>query len=356
MALFRRRFTPQGAPPGAVAPAEEASVPPRITVASFDAGDLNETEIQSVDELVLDDGRVTWIDVSGLGDGSVVTQLGERLGLHPLALSDVVNVGQRPKVDEYDGALFIVLRMVTLDGRGELVWQQTSLFLLERVVVTFQESPTTCLEPLRARIRGGRKLIRSSGPDYLASMVVDSIVDGYFPVLEHFGEQLEVLEDQVLDEQAPDVLMDLYTTKRELAGLRRVTWPLRDALHHLVRDEQGSLSSSARLHLRDTLDHVMQVVEVTESYRELATSLVDVHLSMVGQRTNDVMRVLTVVSTIFIPLTFVAGVYGMNFDTRSAANLPELGWKYGYLFFWGVCAVMAIALLVLFRRLGWLRR
>jgi len=323
----------------------------------YDASRLDELQGVGLEDLPdpLQSGPVTWIDVRGLGDGSVVQDLGERLGLHPLAISDIVHVGQRPKVDHYEGVVFIVLRMVTIGEGADLEREQVSIVLGKTFVATFQETHVDCLEPLRARIRAGRKLIRSSGPDYLASMVIDAIVDGYFPVLEHYGDELEGFEVEILEGRLHGSLAELYRMKRDLASFRRSVWPLREALVRLARDEEDNFTSASQLYLRDTLDHTMQVVEVNESYRELAASLVDVHLSMVGQRTNDIMRVLTVVSAIFIPLTFVAGIYGMNFDTSSAWNLPELGWAWGYPFFWGLCAVIAIALVLLFRRLGWMR-
>ncbi|MFT5289581.1 MAG: magnesium transporter [Planctomycetota bacterium] len=356
MSIFRRRYTERGAPPGSVAP-EQSEVMPKIFGLSYGPDSMSEVEPGSASEaLALIGGReVAWIDVRGLGDGSIVQELGEGLGLHGLAVSDVVNVGQRPKVEIYDDFLFVVLRMVTLGADGRLHWEQVSLFLGQNYVLTFQETHLDCLEPLRARIRSGRKLLRSSDAEYLAFMVVDAIVDGYFPVLEHYGERLESLERQILDEGRRDTFGELYLTKRDLAGFRRAAWPLREALSHLMRGEERQLSDSARLHLRDTLDHTMQIVEVNESYRELAVSLVDVHLSMVGQRTNDVMRVLAIVSTVFIPLSFVAGVYGMNFDRSSPWNLPELGWPHGYLYFWSICLLLVSSLLLLFRKLGWLK-
>ncbi len=356
MSLFHRSFTKAGAPPGVMArPAD--SPPPKITALEFNAKALQEQECQSMAEVpaLFDEGFVTWVDVQGLGNGQVVQEFADLLGIHPLAASDVVNVGQRPKVERYEEHLFVVLRMALLDPDQRLRWEQVSMFLGRDYVLTFQESYGDCLEPLRTRIRNGRKRIRSSGADYLACTIIDAIVDGFFPVLERYGDLLEDLEHRILQTQDRHVLQDLYLTKRDLAGFRRATWPLRDALSQLLRDDEAPLTDMSRLHLRDVADHTMQVVEVNESYRELSASLVDVHLSIIGQRTNEVMRVLTVVSAIFIPMTFVAGIYGMNFDTNAPGNLPELTWPYGYVYFWLVCAAMAVSLLLLFRRLGWLR-
>ncbi len=353
--LFQRQYAAPGAAPGTFMLVD--GFPPRVHVFSYDLEHLVESDPDAANAVESWAGphATDWIDVQGLGDGSIVRRLGERYGMHPLAMSDVVNFGQRPKADEYDDeALLVVLRMVRVTEEGRLDWEQVSLFLRAQSVVSFQERPGDCFEPLRVRLRGGRKQIRQSGADYLACMLVDAIVDGYFPVLEHFGEQLERLEAEILERPTSRALGDVYRIKRDLSAFRRAAWPLREALSQLIRDDESPLSDTARLYLRDTHDHVMQVVDVNETYRELASSLVDVYLSMLGHRTNEIMRVLTLVATIFIPLTFVAGIYGMNFDTAHPLNLPELGWRYGYLWFWGVSLVAAAGLLWMFRRLGWL--
>lgn len=353
--IFHRRRPEVGAAPGTFA-ARDAGTPSRVSLLSFgrdaleEHDDLDPSEVRS--RLV--PGRVNWIDVQGFGDGSAVRELGAAWGLHPLALADVVNHGQRPKVEEYDGVLFVTLQMVTIDASGAHRWEQVSLFLCPDAVITFQEAPGDCLETLRERIRAGRKRVRSSGHDFLATMVVDAIVDGYFPVLEELGEDLERLEDEVLANPERESLAAIYRVKRDLILLRRASWPLRDALSSLLRDDSELVGKEARTYVRDTVDHLAQAVEVGEMYRELCVGLVDVYLSIVGQKTNEVMRVLTVIATLFIPLTFVAGVYGMNFDTRRPANMPELAWDYGYLFFWGLCLAMVTGLLFVFRRMGWL--
>ncbi len=355
MKFFQRRFTRPGAPPGELT-TPERFFEPQVELISYDAEVL---EVARGAELVRDvrahirPGRVAWFDVSGLGDGSIVGEIGEQLGLHHLALSDVVNVGQRPKADDYEDFLFFVVRMVT-SGEEGLTWEQVSLFVGEGFVLSFQETSVDCFESLRERLRLGRKQVRCAGADYLAVMVLDAIVDGYFPVLEGLGEELEALEDAILAQATRENLEELYLVRRQLMVFRRAVWPLRDVLSHLVREEHALLSPGAVTYLRDTTDHVMQVTDVVESFRELATTLVEVHLSAMGQRTNEVMRVLTVISTIFIPLTFLVGVYGMNFDTTRPGNMPELGWSFGYVGVWAICLVLAGSLLVVFRRLGWL--
>jgi len=357
--LFKRHRAPVGASPGAYRVAAGAH-PPRVHAITYSPQLFREHDPDTAEaarSLVAPD-RVTWIDVSGLGEPRVLEEFAAQFDLHRLAIADVVNVGQRPKAEEYKNDLFIVVRMASFSdeaGQPEIVWEQVSLFLSRHFVLTFQERPGDCLDPLRARLRdGSRALLRSSGSDYLACMVIDCIVDAYFPVLERFGELLEELEDRVIQHPIPSVLQEVYSAKRALMTFRRAAWPLRDTLNQLVRDRHALISEDTAPYLRDTADHVMQVVEVIETYRELAGSLVDIYLSSVSNKTNEVMRVLTVIATIFIPLTFLAGIYGMNFDTSSPFNLPELGWKFGYLLFWLASIAVAVVLLVMFRRLGWL--
>ena len=350
--FVRRHRAEPGASPGAVATPRH-DVPPAVHLLAWGAGELEDRDVPVADapRLSAPPGQVTWIDVQGLGDGAVVQALGEAFGLHDLAVADVVHVGQRPKAERYGDTLFVVVRMTTLE-EGRFAFEQVALFLAGGAVLTFQERPGDCLDPLRARIRGGTKRLRANGPAYLAVMVLDAIVDGYFPVLEGFGEELEALETEVLEAPTPAVLERVYRAKRDLLAFRRAVWPLREACSQLLRDED--LPDATQPYLRDVADHVSQVADILETYRELAGSFVDVYLSAVSQRTNETMRVLTVIATIFIPLTFVAGIYGMNFDTSQPGNLPELGWPYAYVAFWVVCAAITAGLLVLFRRLGWL--
>lgn len=332
--------------------------PTRIRVIRYNADELTEHEPADAAELfdMIEEGKVVWADIVGLRDTDLIREIGLRFGLHPLAVADVANVGQRPKAEDYVDRLFVVTRMIRVDEQGEILApEQVSLFLGPGFVLTFQERGGDCLDPLRDRLRGNRPLIRGSGSDYLACMVVDAIIDGYFPVIETFGERLEELEQGVLTSPNQNTLARIFTAKRELMNLRRAVWPQREFLNGLIRERHPLMSPEVIPYLRDAYDHSLHIMDVIEVYRELAGSLVDVFLSSVGNRTNEVMRVLTVLASIFIPLTFVAGIYGMNFDTSvSKYNLPELEWKYGYLMFWGVCLVIIGGLLLLFRRLGWL--
>ncbi|MCA9282410.1 MAG: magnesium/cobalt transporter CorA [Phycisphaeraceae bacterium] len=355
--VFRRYFAKPGAEPGTLAPSPTA-VHPRIHAFVYDADSISEIDIDPENECAyLPPGQsIIWIDVQGLADTALIEHLGEQFKLHPLLVADIVNIGQRSKVEEYDDILFVVMRMVMPDGDNSIKWEQVSLVIGPRFVLSFQETYGDCLNPIRERLRAGKKPMRSTGSDYLGCMIIDGIVDGYFPILEHFGDHLEDIEERVIDKPDTEILSDVYSVKRDLMTFRRAAWPLRDALNQLLRDGHEVISESVQPYLRDAADHVMQVVDVIENYRELTGSFVDVYLSSVSNRTNEVMRVLTVISTIFIPLTFLAGVYGMNFDTHQPTNMPELHWRYGYIIFWAICFAVGLGLIGAFWKLGWLRK
>jgi len=352
MNFIHRRRPAVGASPGQMW-TPTTIVPPKLRVMTWNETELDDSELDAaaLPDLERVAGRLRWVDMQGLGDGTLIGAFGEQNDLHALAIADVVNTGQRPKAELYGEDWFIVLRMASMSGR-DVQLEQVSLFLIDGMVVTFQEREGDCLGPLRDRIHRQGKRIRSGDAYYLAVMVIDAIVDGYFPVLESLGETLEELEQLVVQRPSKEVLERIYHMKRELLTFRRAVWPLRETLSQLIRDE--SFPDSVSHFLRDATDHVSQVTDIVETYREIAGSFVDVYLSSVGQRTNETMRVLTVISTIFIPLTFVAGIYGMNFDTSKPGNMPELSLPYGYLIFWGACLSMGAGLLVLFRKLGWL--
>jgi len=324
---------------------------PRLAVMAYDDSGLVEADGRELADVqaALSGKRVAWLDVQGLGDEAVIRGITAHFALHPLVVADILNLGQRPKVELYDDAIYHVVRMVVMTSDHDVHWEQFSVVVKGSAVLTFQETYGDCLDPLRQRIRQARPMIRNSGPDYLAAMVIDAIVDGYFPIVQAFGEVLERLEDDLVRTPTPAVLRRVYRAKRELLKLRRATWPLRDALNHLLRDAPPTIAPSTLPYLRDVEDHVMQVVDIVETYRELAGSFVEVYLSSLAQRTNEVMRALTVLASIFIPLTFLAGVYGMNFKV-----LPELQWEWGYAVFWGICIALTVTLLIVFHRLGWI--
>ncbi len=355
-ALLRiRRRTAIGSPPGTLVSDPEAP-PPILRVLAYDAERVEEATLDSPEALRpwLTGWPTVWANIDGLGDAEFVQGVGNVFGLHQLALEDVLNVYQRPKTEEYPDTLFIVVRMALLDAEG-LRSEQVSMFLGRGFLVTFQEREGDCLDPVRERLRQGRGRIRVGGADYLAYAIIDAIVDNYYPVLEAYGERLEDLEDSVVADPGPRVIGQIHEIRRELLALRRAIWPLRDALGVLLREEHELVEEETRIYLRDCYDHTIQVIDLLENYREIASGLVDVYLSSVSNRMNEVMKMLTIIATIFIPLTFIVGVYGMNFDTHASRwNMPELGWRYGYAATWLVMLVIALGLVWYFRRKRWL--
>jgi magnesium transporter len=295
---------------------------------------------------------VTWINVDGLGDAGVIARLGEILKLHRLALEDVLHVHQRAKVETYPESVYIVTREAEFQAE-HLITDQISIFLGSRFVLTFQERHGDCLDPVRQRIHQSEKF-RTHGPDYLAYAILDAVVDGYFPVLEQMGECLETLEEDIVGCASNHAAQRAHSLKRELMLMRRTVWPLRDAISLLMREPIEFVTDETRLHLRDCHDHVIQLIDMLETYRELGSDLMDIYLSSLSNRLNSVMKVLTIIATVFMPLSFIASVYGMNFDTSKPLNMPELSWRYGYIAAIALMALVAGVMVVVFWRQGWL--
>lgn len=299
--------------------------------------------------------KVRWVNVNGLSDPNVVRQLARKYGLHPLAIEDVFNVPQRAKVEPYPAEgefhswVFIVLHMIQFD-KGAMQTEQLSIFLGRGTVLVFQERQDgDVFDPVRQRIYKDGSRLREFNVSYLVYAILDAVVDHCFPVLEQYSERLEDLEAQVMAGAKPTIVNDIYRIKRDLMLLSKQIWPLREVVNTLMRDELDWIDESTQIYLRDVYDHAIQLMEILESYRELAGGLADTHLTVVGNRMNEVMKVLTIFATIFIPITFVAGVYGMNFD-----HIPELHWKASYFVFWMICLSIAGGMLLWFRRRGWL--
>lgn len=317
--------------------------------------DIYEEQVKDPQQLhkLIGKWPVLWINVDGLGDEKILRQLGKCFGLHRLALEDVVSVHQRPKIEQYDKNLFVVLRMLTSsEAAGS---EQFGMFLGEHLVLTFQERPSDCLDPVRERIRQRRGRIRQSGADYLVYALMDVIIDHYFPALEQFGNRLDELEDRILDRAAPDVIEQVHTVKKELLVLRRAVWPTREVVNTLLRDSIHLIKDDTQPYLRDCYDHTIQIIDMLDNQREMAASLTDLYMSSVSNRMNEIMKVLTMIATLFIPLSFIAGLYGMNFDTnRSPLNMPELRWYLGYPFVLTLMAAVVAGQIMFFRRKGWL--
>ena len=348
MTRTSRKKKPPGMSPGIPILTGEAQ-PPRIHAIRYTADAFEEKDVTGAQECLgmLSGDGVLWIDVQGLGDLDLLRALGEKFALHPLAMEDVVSVGQRPKADDYDSHIFIIARMP--ESGGEMNTDQTSIFLGSNFVLTFQERYGDCLGPVRERLRKGKGLMRRAGPDYLAYAILDAIVDGFFPLLEIYGEKIEALEEEVVVRPSRASLERVHSAKRDLLTMRRAVWPLRDALNSLIREESELISAQTRLYMRDCYDHTVQIIDMVETYRELAAGLMDIYMSSLSQKLNEVMKVLTIISTIFIPLTFIAGVYGMNFDF-----MPELRQRWGYPVVMASMILLALAMLWYFVRKGWI--
>jgi magnesium transporter len=352
-----KHHAPPGAGPGTLSIPSHFSKP-TIKLMSYDAQRFEEKDIGKVSELkpvLADTTRVHWIDVRGLGDESVLRELAALFNIHPLALEDIAHIPQRPKLEAYENHLFIIARMVVLKASHDMESETVALFLGSNYVLTIHEATPECFDPVIARLRkpGGRH--RKWGADYLLYSLLDAIIDHFFPVLEVYGEYLEALEEETVTKPHAGTLTAIHCAKRELIELRRVLWPQRDMIGNLIREDSALLSQDVRIYLRDCLDHSIHVMDMVESYREITSGLHDVYLSAVGQRTNEIMRVLTIISTIFIPLTFIVGVYGMNFNTEASPwNMPELNWKFGYPLAVVVMGLITVVQLYFFWRKGWI--
>lgn len=346
-----------GSSPGTLSIDEDAS-PTRIILIDYNESHARKIVVVQPEDSAeaLHTDMVSWIDVQGLGDENALRRIGDIFNLHPLVLEDVVNVPQRQKVENYEDQLLIIARMVlpSPEGMG-FISEQVSFILHQKALLTIQEEPYhDAFDPVRKRIRLQKGSIRKMGPDFLAYALLDAIVDGFFPVLETYGERLEMLEDEILENPTRETLNQVHTLKRELMTLRRLSWSQRDALSALLRDDSQLISRDVQVYLRDCYDHAIQILDMVETYRDFAASLMDVYLSSVSNKMNEVMKVLTVISTIFIPLTFISGLYGMNFNPQvSPLNMPELSWYWGYPVVLAVMAIVAGSLSYLFWRRGW---
>lgn len=346
---------PPGTQPGALrAPADAERT--AIELIAYSESEVIERKGIPVSEVKAYLGKypVIWLNVTGLADVPVFEKLRDDFKLHWLAVEDAFNIGQRPKVEEYDDHLFVIAR--ALDTHvARIETEQLAVFLGRGYVITVQEHAGDSFDPIRERIRRGKGRLRRSGTDYLCYALIDSIVDSYFPVLESYGEQLEKLEAEVVQVADKRLINRIHRMKRELLTIRRAIWPHREMISTLAREDCDYVTETTRVYLRDCYDHTIQAMDVVETYREIASSLIDVYISSVSAKLNEIMKVLTIISTIFIPLSFIASVYGMNFKSeKSPWNMPELEWYYGYPFALGLMALVAFALVFHFWRSGWI--
>lgn len=363
-ALTGRRSRKVGLAPGSVVYTGQRKVDrPTLDLMRYHPTGLSEERDLDLDEALarIEPGGVTWLNINGLHDPELITRVGHAFGLHPLTLEDVVSVGQRPKVEHFESYLYIVMRMLraraaTVEGgpvEGGPVEphhnEQISMTLGRGFLITFQEQPGDVFEPVRERIRQGKGRIRTMGADYLAYALIDVIVDNYFVVLETYSEETEALEAAVFDDPTPTTLERVRKLKQETLFLRRAVWPVRDLMAQLLREETELLSPAVNTFLRDAYDHIVQAIDTVETLRDLLSGLQDAYLSTLSFRMNEVMKVLTIIATIFIPLSFLVGVYGMNFDV-----IPELHVRWAYPALWVVMLTVVAGMLGYFRRRGWL--
>lgn len=351
MKLVQKRSKKTGLPPGTLVHiGEKKTDKVTITAFSYAGARCDEYQVLSVDELTPPaDESVSWVNVSGVHRTDILESCGKQFQLHSLLLEDIANTDQRPKLDDYETCLFLVLKMLSVTDRQDIVVEQVSLIFGRNFVLSFQENGTDVFTPVRDRLRGGKGRLRQSGADYLFYALVDAIVDQYFAVVEVLGEKIEELQDLVVSDPKPETLHKIHALKRQLLFLRRAVWPLREVTNNLSRSECPFLQESTKVFFRDVYDHVVQIVDTIETLREMVSASLDIYLSSISYRLNAVMKVLTIITTIFMPLTFIVGIYGMNFE-----HMPELKWEWGYPLVVGVMVMIAIAMLGFFIRKRWI--
>ena len=324
----------------------------KITIIDYTPDHMEEKEVETVEACLpyLESESVTWINISGVHDLSVIEQLGTHFNMHPLVLEDLVNTDQRPKMDDYEDYLFLVLKMLHIPEKELSVEvEQLSLIVTPKAVISLLEYKEDVFEPVRERIRKSKGRIRRKGADYLTYALIDTVVDHYFGIFESIGERLEQLEEAVLEDPKPETLHEIHALKREMIFIRRSVWPLREIVNTLVRGDSTLISDGVEIFLRDVYDHTIQVIDMVETSRDMLSGMQDIYLSSVSNKMNEVMKVLTIIATIFIPMTFLAGLYGMNFK-----HMPELELPWAYPVFWGVLIVIFGSMLTFFRRKRWL--
>jgi len=352
-AALTRRSKKAGLPPGTLVHiGEKRPEPVRITYMDYDEQRFQEKQGVAVEECFpfKDTATTTWINIDGIDEIPIIEKIGKAYDLHPLVLEDIATAGQRPKFDTYEKHAYIVLNMLSYNSTSRVVEsEQMSVVLGASFVISFQERVGDVFEPIRDRIRQAKGIVRKMGADYLAYRLIDAIVDSYFGILEKIGERIEDLEDELIDSATEETLRKIHSLKREMMFLRRSIWPLRELVNGMLRDESSLIGDQTRLYLRDVYDHTIQVIDTIESFRDMAAGMLEIYLSSVSNRMNAVMKVLTIIATIFIPLSFISGVYGMNFP-----NMPEIGWQYGYPAVLLLMLAITTVMLVYFRRKKWL--
>jgi len=351
--LIKKHSRKAGLPPGTlvhIGTRKAESV--RITIIDYDEEKFQEKQLPAIEQCFpfKETTTVTWINIDGIHDVSLIEKLGKQFDLHPLILEDILNTEQRPKLEDFEKYIFIVLKMLSYDDKGQTIEaEQVSLVVGPNFVISFQERVGDVFEQIRDRIRNAKGRVRKMGADYLGYTLIDAVVDGYFSILEKFGEKVEALEEELVTNPTNKTMQQIHNLKRELILLRKSVWPLREVVSALQRSDISIIKETTGIYLRDVYDHTIQIIDTIESFRDMVSGMLDIYLSSISNRMNAVMKVLTIIATIFIPLTFVAGIYGMNFKF-----MPELQWHWGYPTALGVMGIIAIIMLMYFRRKKWL--
>ena len=351
--ILKKRSEKGGLPPGALVYVGEKKVEKVIiTVFDYDRERYEEKELKSIEECFpyKDRPTVTWINIVGIHQVERMEKIGNHFGIHPLIMEDILNTGQRPKMDDLDDYVFVVLKMLNYnEGDDEIDAEQISIILGQNFVISFQEREGDVFEPVRERIRKNKGRIRKKGADYLAYTLLDSVVDNYFTILEKIGERIELLEEELVENPSTQTLQEIHSLKSGMIFLRKSVWPLREVISGLARGESSLIKETTVIYLRDVYDHTIQVIDTVETFRDMISGMLDVYLSSISNKMNEVMKVLTIIATIFIPLTFLAGVYGMNFR-----YMPELEWHGGYFAVLFLMVIIGLGLLIYFRKKKWL--
>ncbi len=351
--FLKKRSKTAGLPPGTpvyIGDKKEEKV--RISIIDYDESELQEKEVGASEDCFpfKDKPTVSWINIDGLSQVEVIGKIGKHFDLHPLVLEDIVNTGQRPKIEDFNDYVFVVLKMLGYDDeKMEVTSEQVSLVLGSNFVISFQEKVGDVFDPIRVRIREAKGRIRKMGSDYLAYAIMDAIVDNYFSILEKLGDKIEGMESELISDPKPETLSTIHTLKRELLFIRKSVWPLREVISGLQRGESTLISDAVNVYFRDLYDHTIQVIDTVETFRDMVSGMLDTYLSSISNRMNEVMKVLTIIATIFIPLTFIAGIYGMNFE-----RMPELKWPFAYPAVWVLMVGIFIGMIIYFKRKKWL--
>ena len=350
---IKRHSRKAGLPPGTLVHIGERKAEQiRITLIDYNEQNFQERVVEKVEECFpfRETPTVTWINIDGLHQIETIEKIGKNFELHPLILEDILNTGQRPKCEDYEKCLFMVLKMLTFNNESNSIQsEQVSLVLGQNFVISFQEAVGDVFEQIRDRIRNAKGRIRKMSTDYLAYALIDAIVDNYFLILEKMGEQIESMEEELIAKPSDKTVRMIHELKRELIFLRKSVWPLRELISSLEKTGSSLITDSTEPYLRDVYDHTIQVIDTVESFRDMVSGMLDIYLSSISNRMNAVMKVLTIIATIFIPLTFIAGIYGMNFK-----YMPELGWKWAYPAVWLIMAIVTVVMLIYFKRKKWL--